>query len=599
MQSDRLELVSLAGLAAFVLALAIVIARPPADGYEISLYDAYPAYFWALIVAALSAGAVILVASTWNRTDRVWMEGVGLLVLTNGLLTLLPYLRGYRLYGRADALSHLGYVRNIVSSGDIGGNIYSPMHVLVLAVAEAAGAQPMAVAMLLTAVLSGIYFGGMFYLMVYLFEDRERVLFGLPFVMLPVLGHAHVGFRPFDWSLMLIPIVLYLFTKSQQDPRPEVRAPFVISLVAILLYHPLTGLFTIVIFAIYLLVRYAPQITQQYATSTNVLSLSAMVFLVWYSSFAGIVFRFQRIYQTLFGVSQDQAPADAYVDAINQAQPPLQQTVRVVTFKYGIEAVLFALGFAFIGLCLLLIFRGRYSPGIATALLLPAFLLFSLGGLLFLTMDLIVPHDRPFQIAKIGGTVLAGQLCYLLWNNIDFTQWSTDVQTPFRISVVSVLLVLALLSTFSLYPSPLATETNHQVTAMELEGSNWLMKHGNETNELVEFKLEYKRFYHARHGVETAKPFQGQRPPSHFNYTERPSFGQSYTTDQYLTVNRLGRIVYPRNFANYPEHWQFRPADFEQLRRDRTVAHVYDNGEYDQYLVDGTAEDSRPISEPE
>lgn len=590
MRAKRLGILALFGVVCLNVAVAIALAVPPADGYELSLYAAYPVYFWALVVGAIFLGSVVIVGSAGTPRNRSWVFGLSTVFVANALLLLMPYVRGYQMYGRADAMSHLGFVREIATSGGIEGNIYPPMHMLVLALAEVTSLDPMTIATLIPAVFSGVYFGAMFYLLVVLFDSRERVLFGLPFVALPVLRHAHLGVRPFDLSVMLLPLVLYLFVKGQRTPLPSVRATLVVSLVGLLLYHPLTALFVIGVFSIYLAARYAPRIREQYATPTNVFSLSVALFVAWYLQFTGIILRFDRIYNTLLGQNEDVTYLEKYTGVVEEASPALIDLLRVMTFKYGLEVLLFGLGFAFLGLSLLFVIRKEYYMDSHTIMLLGTLGLFSISGILFLVMDLIVPPERPFQIAKIAATVLAGQLFYLLWYHVDWSRHRSGLQTGFHVSLTVTILLLVVLSTFGLHNSPLASENNDQVTEMELEGSRWLTEHGRHADEFSQFGISYRRFHDALYGIHAPQPLVGTGLPDHFNYTVNRHLGQSYTNDTYLTITRLGRIVYPEGFPDYRSKWRFTPADFERLERDETTARIYDNGDYNQYLVDGIAD---------
>jgi len=209
--------------------------------------------------------------------------------------------------------------------------------------------------------------------------------------------------------------------------------------------------------------RHIPQIRKQYVVPTNLFSLSLVVFLAWYSRYTEIIFRFERIYFTLFGSSEGEAPVEAYQGTIQEASPALVDLVRVATFKYGLELALFGLGFVLLGLVLLLLRRREYAPDIPTMMLGTTIVVFSVGGLFFLVTDLIVPPRRPFQIAKIGGVILTGQLVYLLWDRVDWARSRLGMTAGFRVPVV-ILLLLIMLSTFSLYESPLKSENNPQVT---------------------------------------------------------------------------------------------------------------------------------------
>lgn len=585
--SSELEKIALFGVVLLLAAVGIVLTVPPAEQYEISLYGAYPTYFWSLVVGAMLTGAIVTIGSAMKPKDGNWVFGFLLMIVTNGLLLLMPHIRGYRMYGRADAMTHVGFARDISMSGTIGGNIYPPTHLIVTTVAEATGLPLTTVSMGLPVVFSGIYFGGLFYLLVFMFDSRERILFGLPFVMLPVLGIAHVHLRPFDLSIMLVPLILYLFIKARHHHSMAIRTVFVISLIATVLYHPLTAMFIIGLLGLYIIGRVLPSLRAQYATPTNAVSLSAVVSLVWYVNFSGIILRFNSVYNTLFGFEQGQPPIETYRSTTQQTSIALIDLIRVATFRFGVEFLLFGLGFTFLAVALLLQYRRTYTPTIYTVMIGTALVVFSVSGGAFLLSDLIVPQDRPFQVAKFCAVLLSGQLFYLLWKHMDWSRYRPIIHTGFVTTLGIVLLVLTAVAVLSFFPSPLSAEYNHQVTEMEIDGTVWLTEHGTEETEVREFGIRYYRFYDAQYGREASIPHASAFAPERFNYTYRPYIGQNYQEDKYLILTQRGRVLYPKTFPNYRENWGYTPEDFNRLEVDVTTARVYDNGDFNQYRIDG------------
>jgi len=592
MRSIALRALALFGTVLLVGAVAVAVTTPPAARYEVSLYAAFPGYFWLFLVGAMFAGAVVIAASATATGERAWLLGVPLVLLSNALLVFMPYIRGYPMYGRSDPMTHIGFVRDVVATAGIEGNIYPPTHLLVAAVAGATGRDPTAVGLVAPIVASAVYFGAMFYLLCFLFDARERILLGLPFVLLPVLGRVHVNLRPYDLSIMLAVLALYLFVKSQQTAVVQVRFALVVVLVAVLLYHPLTALFLLGMFPLWLLGKYVPRVSKDRTTPSNVVSLSGVVFVAWYSNYTGIILRFESVWRVLFGTDEGETHLQSYAETTQEASPALIDLVRVATFRYGTEFVLFGLAFLFVTLVLLLAFRGQYPVSIYMMMTMGTAVLFSVGGLLFLSLDLIVPHDRPWKIAKIAAVVLAGQLFYVTAYALDWDRYGGLVRGGTRTAMTVTVLVIVVLSVFSFYPSPLASSDNSQVTEMEAEGTEWLTEHrAADAAGLSEFDTSYRRYHHARYGRNAPLPFWGTTPPPRFNYTNHASMGEGHADDRYLTITRRGRIHYPRVFPTYPENWRYTPADFERIERDRTVDRVYDNGDYNQYLVNAARPD--------
>jgi len=92
------------------LTAALVSARTnPAVGYEVSVYRATPVAVWAGLGVAF---VVSLVVSLFERSRLRW---VGLALGGTAALTVfaLPLIRGYYYYGANDAMTHLGWVRDL------------------------------------------------------------------------------------------------------------------------------------------------------------------------------------------------------------------------------------------------------------------------------------------------------------------------------------------------------------------------------------------------------------------------------------------------------------------------------------------------------
>ena len=64
-----LELVTLAGVVALLGALAIAIATPLAEHYEILVYGAFPVVFWVLLAGAYFLGEMVIFRSAQREGD--------------------------------------------------------------------------------------------------------------------------------------------------------------------------------------------------------------------------------------------------------------------------------------------------------------------------------------------------------------------------------------------------------------------------------------------------------------------------------------------------------------------------------------------------
>ncbi len=574
------------GVLLLLVAVAIINTVPPAAGYEISLYDAYPWYFWLAVVGAMFAGQLVVLLSILVRDvdDRDLTFGIGLITIPGVTLTFMPYFRGYPVYGRADVLTHVGMVRDLSEMG-IGSNIYPLMHILIQSLAGATGLDLLTVTNLPPIVFTIVFLGSMFYMTVYLFEDYRWAIAILPIVLVPLGGSGHVVVAPYVLSTFLMPFVLFLLLKEQRTHAVSVRALLVFAIVGVVLYHPLTALFGVAVFGIYSVLKRIPAFNVGWTGPTYVASLAVVVFSAWYVNFAGIVFRFRNVIDELVGPGEGgQTQLDATTATLERTSPDPFDVLRIAVYQYGIDALLFALAAAFVALVVVRWWRGGDAPDLFVLLFGGVAGLFGLSAVLFLTNDLIVGFGRPLAFGRSFAAVLAGALCYSLWRNAD--------DRNRRIAGVAaaslVMLIVAYLAVFSMFHAPHAAQTNHQVTEMEIDGMEWTFANRNEDLLIDEFGIRQHRFYHMQHGTdEVPLTIRGgtNMPPPHFNYTEYETLGESYDDDRYLLLTQRGRIAYPAQFPDYREHWQFTPEDFDRLERDRSVDRVYDNGEFNAYRI--------------
>lgn len=586
----RVKLAALFGLGLLLITTLFTIGVPPASGYEISLYDAYPIIFWVFVVGTFFMSHLVIIASAKIPEDRTWIAGLGQVLLLNTLLLLMPYIRGYPMWGRDDALSHLGFILDISTLGGVSGaNIYPNLHVVARTLSYATGLEVMSVLNLIQPVFSLVFFGALYLILKQVLDSRERVLFGLPFVTLPVLGQAHINPRPFDAAIMLIPLVLYLLVKTGEDATPSVRAAFVIAIVGSFTYHPLMPVFLLPMFLVWFFADYVPYVGRERSTPMTVVLLPFVVAVAWYQKFVGIIVRFERVYNVLVGFEGEGSPLSSYSETVSRTSPRLVDVLQIATITYGLDGVLFALGFAALGSTLL--FQSEMDR--AQILFGAMLTVFSFGGLSFLVLDLIVPPERPFQVAKIAAILLAGGAFYVIWDE-KVRNYHAELRDTFDVAFAAVLVVLIVLATFSLYPSPLGAENNPQVAEMELEGSAWLVEHREPEPEtgVQQIGINYERLYHGQYGtLSWRNTMYGEGstvPPPRFNYTTYGTLGQNYDQDKYLLVSEGGRVTYQVTFPDYREFWRYTPENYERIERDSTVARVYANGDLETYRINAT-----------
>lgn len=587
----RTRSIALVGLGLLWTAIVVVYATGPATGYEASIYGGFPWYFWVATIGAMFCGLVVVLRSARSdRRDRFWIVGLALAFATNAMLVLLPYIRGYVVYGRADVLSHVGMIHDLAGTTlDSPESMYYNTHIVVQALSYATGLEPIGLIGVLAPVVSIVYFGGLCFAVTHVFEARDRVLLGLAFASIPVAGSAHVVTVPFLISILLVPFVLYLFVKEQRTNAVPVRIALLVTVVAFVLYHPLTAAFMIAVFVVYVGTKWTEWFEPRWVGPTNVASFTFAVFAAWYFNFVGVIRRFEGVVDSLLGRDEGGTQLDAYTQTVDQASPELIDLVRIAVVRYGVDVLVSVLVGVFVAVAAYRWHRrrGSYTPNIFVLLSAAACVLFTASAFVFLVNDLIAGWGRPLAFRLAFAIVVIAALISLAG---EYTT-TRSRRRGLVLSVYVVVFALLVVATLGMFHSPIGSDMNEQTTQMELDGTEWTFEHRNEERLIDEFGIRQYRFAHAHYGTNGTAPTIRRDetvPPPRFNYTTHDTLGESYDEDTYLFLTERGRISYPAQFPNYEDQWRYTPEDFDRIERDPTVVRLYDNGDFDTYLIDGT-----------
>ena len=579
------------GFGLAVAIVAVVLTTPPAAGYERSVYGAFPGFFWILVILALFLGQIVVLRSALERFPQTesWRLGVVLIGVVEGLLVFMPYVRGYPVYGAADVLTHVGYVRTIeATGGDLFFNVYQDHHQLVLALSYATGVEPIHVINVVAGVISLFVIVALVALLSAVF-DRRRALLALPFVAVLIGGGAHVNASPFAQTVLLFPFVFYLFIRSQQTESVAYRASLAVATVGIITYHPLTGLFLVLVFGLHYAVVALTDATGDgpvagiaSGSSKLVVQLSLVTFVGWYYNFIGIFRRFEFVVEQVLGQGTGESELAQYSSTASQYSPSLSDIALFASVEYGVTAVYLGIGVLFVLSTAWLYLRRRPVEPLHLVTWAFAFCLFSALGVVFLTTNLIGGFGRPLSLARLFAGLSAGALFYRVY---------VDSGRELAVTAVAsfALTVLVVLAVVGLYPSPVSGESNMQVTEHDIEGADWYFENVPEGASLDQHGVGMYRFEDARLGTDAeALPPDVDGPPPHFNYTNYDTLGTSYDEKQYLIVTKRGRVFYRTTYPDYREFWNFNATDWARFERDPTVSHVYGNGEFDVYVVEPT-----------
>lgn len=577
------------------MVLVILLKTPPASGYELSVYDAYPPYFWIFISISIALGILILIIHSSGEQKSQWrFVGLGLVIFSNSILIGLPFFRGYGFWPAGDGLTHMGMMKDIVLTGRIGTeNFYPVIHILGVNILEIAGLSEAQTAVLIFVFWNILYFLGAYLLSTIITDNRGKLLLITASTCPLLFSHLHVLLHPSIGSIFLMPLLFYFFFKSENILfyRKSYRVLLVILGTVIVFMHPITCLFAIIILVTFnitsSLFKYFNRndLTRDEIpklSNYNLPLIMLFIFCGWYLSSASIQGNIKQVYNFL-SLENTDSLFSVQIGTLNEANISIGQTVNLFIDKYGAIFIYFGLALvAAIAVFLMMVRKNKlhysspmiFAVGLVVASAASAFSLWGFTGELdpvrVARFTLLV---APFIIGLMIPDLFTGKIRYILF---------------------SILLVAAgILSVFSVYGSPRTVETNLEATRMNIEGTKWFTTNRNQNIVVVDIAGELHRYEDYNFGYQQTAfdraPLYNSIVPSQFGYPSNNILTTTLNTNAaYLLTGKASRI----NILLIPENVRWKAHDyggqgFARLMMDPTVELIYSNGEFEAWKVSG------------
>ena len=590
------------------LAAVIIAVTGPAHGYEISIYNAYPAFFWLLILLRLGFGLVILVGQAFaNESSNPWVTGFVILLLTNMLLFLLPFFRQHLVYGRADVLTNIGYVKDILLTGHITAvgdqlvDIYPALHILAACVSDITMLSPEQVAILSVPLAVIFYMVSLYFLSRIVCRNRSQILLAISFGSLPLFTGAYVFFIPIDITFFLLPLTLLLFFRAYKGKTIRSRVALLIALISAVIFHPIEGaILTLVILTCFGISSNIYSVflgkTKHKIATLNYWYLYVIILVVadaiWSFRFSVLTGHISRLVSEILSAA-GQTVSSLYFGMLGKVQMSFYNAFELFMHMYGQDVIFFtfALFFSFQTVKLAWSKRDVSESRLAFSVIF--------GAMIVLTVTFFFLPIGSFDFSRgilygtFASVILVG-IC--VGEQVDTLKLKKSLRflSGKKLLMVFTIVVLLLSATFGImneYHSPLVREANEQITKTDLQGMTWFLSY---QNDLLVLNIAVTQWRYAGEikGVE-AIPYNIKggglpseyQPPDHFGYTNGSLLGQFYTENKYFIDNKLSEEVYPGVYPEYQSLWRYTKSDFEMLNNDNTVNRVYSNGYFMVYYV--------------
>ncbi|RIH99422.1 hypothetical protein B9J77_05250 [candidate division NPL-UPA2 bacterium Unc8] len=604
--SQRVNIDKLLATVAFIFiatALFVVATTPPATGYEISIYDAYPSYFWFFIIAAIACGIIILVRQAFaQKPSRWWIAGFSVILFTNLVILLLPFARGYLTWGRGDVLTHIGYTKHILftghfaSAGEAGANHYPVIHILGANLSLITGLTPELLAMLVPGFFTLFYMVSICLLSKRIASCRGQALLTTAFGSLLLFGLGNLMVAPSIQCFHMLPFVLFLLYKAAISAN---RAAYSLLLALVLLLipflHPGEGsIFFILIllclgFSLWCYRRIKKPLEKAGSTvsapqSISFINPSLILFVTWFAWFAAFPLLAGIIKYVWDRVVYQMGPTAAMevADTLAKANLSLFEFTELFSKMWGHVAI-----YCLVAAMISILVGKRFlsSTGKTDSSQFTFSFLFIIFGILmfvaFSTGAIWVAFNRVMLYVIFAATILSGLGLYVLFRN-----WHRRIG---MVITTFLLIAAATIGVFNTFPSPIVRANSAQVTRMEMSGMQWFFAHRDEALLIDHILLNPLRFDDALQGVQ-GRLLHIQKvdvPERHFGYPQKEMYGESFAEGRYLVDSKISRVS-PLIFPEFVDLLAFRPQDFYRLdNEDPSVSKVYSSGEFWVYIVRG------------
>lgn len=500
---------SILAFCSITLALIVIARAPSSNGYEMSIYDAYPFYFWLLIIISIIIGQLVLLSQViFHFESKYWIFGYAAILTADIVLLLIPLIRGYVTFGSGDVLSHIGFMNAIFSSGHVNAgdyqqDMYPIEHILGVTISLFSGIKIISLPLIVPAIFTMFYAVSFYILAKQLFKRQGEVLLTLLFASVLLFGAFNVLFVPNGQSLMLIPFFLYLFFRSSRfDHRREFTSLAIITLFSIVFFHPFT---TLAIIGTILIAGVSYSITSKKKgnflpfnarINFNLLLIALITFFAWQAYASLVVQSLQYAYGALLGTQA--TTLGGVTNTFSYGQPSFIDVIRVLLNIYGQYIIIGLLSLFCIFNLFIMMKRNRFIPEFPQLFASLGFVLFSVfAALLFFSFQ-VEDFLRPYFFALVFSTILIPSLVYPVLRANENKNRTVNVSKIVRPTLICLLLVSILyFSVFNLYLSPISLAANQQVSSAELTGMTTFFKVNDQKTQAVELGLYQFRFYDA------------------------------------------------------------------------------------------------------
>lgn len=584
--STNLKLITIISILCLTGALLIAANTPSSGTYQISIYQAYPATFWLLLVIAIGLGLVSIFGEILleKRSYRWWLPFL-IVVLANTLILSTQYLQDYAFATQWDDVRHFGSVTSIIENQqpDIN-NFYPISHVLVTTFYLFTGLSLQKTIILFPTFFYLVYLANTAFA-AWTVSTRPGVRGVMMALATPlVFGTFSTIFRPTHFSVYLLPFfIAWLYRTRLQKTGHVEKMIFVLLLLFLPFIHPwavISALFILLLFWFAIAWKSRSEFKEKSDLYLTPLSITLICWLVWFIRFRAFGATIKDLFDSLVNSIARAESLPRYLEIADRASLPISKIISLIFYTYAHAFFYFApAGIVVIWIMIQMIRRNRQLP--THMLALSCFMLiFANLALLSLFRNLIA--DSPMRILNIG-LVIVPLLVSVPFYDYLLTHSRMKVKRAWlTIGMFVALFGASVLGMFSSFDSPRTGLPSRYYSYAQKAGVGFLLDKASHDEEKIYAPVGEARIFSAFFNIEELSELYKNSPrwqvqilPAHLGYRS-DKLGVEFENPGYFWVSGYEKAYYTEV---WPEGGRFTPQDFERLDRDPDWHQIYTSGD--------------------
>ena len=581
-----------------LFSIIIIASTPPATGYELSIYEAYPTFLWVLLSINIFF-SIYTILQSGNNHSRNLYYGYFSILLIETIIIFLPVIRGYYAMhrGSADLYYHMFVASQILNSGYLPvTDIYPLMHIW-LSILDNFLHDFIILILVLSIVFFYMYVLFLYILGKTILGTKSGGIFFSIFSIPLIFSLLHYSFIPFFFALLTFPILLYIYHKIINNPYQN--KPFYICIIFLSFFivfcHPMITVFFIIMFSIFALIELIRRrkTLSWYSNNTafNIVTIESIAFFIWIINFSDIQDSLKDIVSASLGQKVYTTIFENQMETVTNSNASIWLVIDRFIKIYSPLCLYFLISLFFLFYIIYQYYRNRnvnkddfiYSFQFCVAICV---------GISLLTGYFVIAEPiRAMAYALIFATILCGLFFY----RIRVSTKSEKQELGLNASITMIITIVCMLTMMTLYSSPWIGLPSTALTNGDKSGNDWILEYRNAAIPIV--KEEQSNYKYASYYFETTRSKNSQNVreyttiiPSHFGYNTNQTMGNSFTylpDDKVYMITSVMLKLTPDAIPvdRREQIKKFTETDFNRLKNDPTVDLIYSGKEFGVWKI--------------